>query len=273
MQGIEHPIPTELKARYLNLLLKAGFDSLDFGSFVSPKAVPQLADTAEVLAQLDTSGPTKLSAIVANLRGAVDACKYPEIDYLGYPFSISETFQQKNTRRSITDSLELVKEIQELCVKSDKELIIYISMAFGNPFGDEWSPEVAEKWVGEMQDLGIRIINMSDTIGIADPGLIREMFSKLMSTFPEAELGAHFHSHPTTRIEKIDAAWKAGCKRFDVALQGYGGCPFAEDELVGNIATESLIAYCQTQEIESGLDMDVLAEAGNLVPQIFLPQA
>ncbi|MDW3651305.1 MAG: hydroxymethylglutaryl-CoA lyase [Bacteroidia bacterium] len=272
MQGIEHPIPTELKARYLNLLLKAGFDSLDFGSFVSPKAVPQLADTAEVLAQLDTSGPTKLSAIVANLRGAVDACKYPEIDYLGYPFSISETFQQKNTRRSITDSLELVKEIQELCVKSDKELIIYISMAFGNPFGDEWSPEVAEKWVGEMQDLGIRIINMSDTIGIADSGLIREMFSKLMNTFPEAELGAHFHSHPTTRIEKIDAAWKAGCKRFDVALQGYGGCPFAEDELVGNIATESLIAYCQTQEIESGLDMDVLAEAGNLVPQIFLPQ-
>ncbi|MEM6805166.1 MAG: hydroxymethylglutaryl-CoA lyase [Bacteroidota bacterium] len=270
MQGIEHPIPTELKARYINLLLETGFDTLDFGSFVSPKAIPQLADTAEVLAKLDTSGPTKLSAIVANLRGAVDACKFAEIDYLGYPFSISESFQQKNTRRSIADSLELVKEIQELCIKHEKELIIYISMAFGNPYGDPWGPEVAEKWVEEMSRLGIRIINLSDTIGVAEPKIIKDMFQSLQNSFPEAELGAHFHSHPTTRIEKLRAAWEAGCKRFDVALQGYGGCPFAEDDLVGNIATESLIAFCQSEDISFRLDEEKLAAASSLIPQIFL---
>jgi len=270
MQGIVHPIPTALKARYLNHLLDAGFDTLDFGSFVSPKAIPQLADTAEVLSFLDTDkSETKLSAIVANYRGAVDACKHPEIDYLGYPFSISETFQLKNTRKTIAESIELVKQVQDLCQGKDKELIIYISMAFGNPFGDRWGSEVAEKWVAEMVAMGIQIINLSDTIGVAEPKIIQEMFSTLMARFPKVELGAHFHSHPTTRTEKLDAAWKAGCQRFDVALQGYGGCPYAEDDLVGNIASESLFDYCLSQKIELNLNWEALSKASELIPQIF----
>lgn len=270
MQGIEHPIPTELKAQYINHLLKVGFDTLDFGSFVSPKAIPQLADTAEVLSKLDTeNSPTKLSAIVANFRGAEDACKYPEIDYLGYPFSISETFQVKNTRKTIAESLDLVKQIQELCLSKNKELILYISMAFGNPFGDAWGSEVAEKWVEEMHTLDIKIINLSDTIGVAEPRVITDMFSTLLQRFPDIELGAHFHSHPSTRMEKLDAAWKAGCQRFDVALQGFGGCPYAEDDLVGNIASESLFSYCQSQGIELALNMDELSKASELIPQIF----
>lgn len=270
MQGIVHPIPTELKIRYLNQLLLVGFDVLDFGSFVSPKAIPQLADTAEVLAGLDLSkSTTKLSAIVANLRGAQDACTHEEIDYLGYPFSISETFQLKNTRKSIAESVVLVEEIQEACEAHDKELILYLSMAFGNPFGDEWNAGVAEKWVHEMVALGVRTIALSDTVGSADRASIDYLFGTLIPRFPEVSFGAHFHAHPMARHEKLQAAWDQGCRRFDAALNGFGGCPFAEDELVGNISTQSLLAFLGQKDVSLSMDMDALAQAEEIALEVF----
>lgn len=270
MQGIVHPIPTELKIRYLNQLLQVGFDVLDFGSFVSPKAIPQLADTAEVLAGLDLSkSTTKLSAIVANLRGAQAACTHEEIDYLGYPFSISETFQLKNTRKSIAESVVLVREIQEACEAHDKELILYLSMAFGNPFGDEWDAGVAEKWVHEMVALGVRTIALSDTVGSADRASIDYLFGTLIPRFPEVSFGAHFHAHPMARHEKLQAAWDQGCRRFDAALNGFGGCPFAEDELVGNISTQSLLAFLGQKDVSLSMDMDALAQAEEIALEVF----
>lgn len=270
MQGIVHPIPTELKIRYLNQLLQVGFDVLDFGSFVSPKAIPQLADTAEVLAGLDLSkSTTKLSAIVANLRGAQAACTHEEIDYLGYPFSISETFQLKNTRKSIAESVVLVREIQEACEAHDKELILYLSMAFGNPFGDEWNAGVAEKWVYEMVALGVRTIALSDTVGSADRASIDYLFGTLIPRFPEVSFGAHFHAHPMARHEKLQAAWDQGCRRFDAALNGFGGCPFAEDELVGNISTQSLLAFLGQKDVALSMDMDALAQAEEIALEVF----
>ncbi|MEO0469323.1 MAG: hydroxymethylglutaryl-CoA lyase [Bacteroidota bacterium] len=272
MQGIDPFIPTALKTRYLNQLLKVGFDTLDFGSFVSPKAIPQLADTAEVLAGLDLSQTdTKLLAIVANRRGAEAALSHPEIAFLGYPFSISETFQLRNTRKNIADSFKLVKEVQEMCVQKGKKLLIYISMAFGNHYGDPWSPELAEKWVHEMVGLGIDHIAMADTTGSADKTSIHDLFGKLLPRFPEVAIGAHFHAHPSQRLAKIKAAWDSGCRRFDVALQGFGGCPFAEDELVGNIATESLLTFCQQNNIDTKLDTSVLTEVAPIVQQVFYP--
>lgn len=270
MQGIVHLIPTELKIRYLNQLLQVGFDVLDFGSFVSPKAIPQLADTAEVLAGLDLSkSTTKLSAIVANLRGAQAACTHEEIDYLGYPFSISETFQLKNTRKSIAESVVLVREIQEACEAHDKELILYLSMAFGNPFGDEWDAGVAEKWVHEMVALGVRTIALSDTVGSADRASIDYLFGTLIPRFPEVSFGAHFHAHPMARHEKLQAAWDQGCRRFDAALNGFGGCPFAEDELVGNISTQSLLAFLGQKDVSLSMDMDALAQAEEIALEVF----
>ncbi len=270
MQGIVHPIPTELKIRYLNQLLRVGFDVLDFGSFVSPKAIPQLADTAEVLAGLDLSkSTTRLSAIVANLRGAQDACRHEEIDYLGYPFSISETFQLKNTRKSIAESVVLVREIQEACEAHDKELILYLSMAFGNPFGDEWNAGVAEKWVHEMVTLGVRTIALSDTVGSADRASIDYLFGTLIPRFPEVSFGAHFHAHPMARHEKLQAAWDQGCRRFDAALNGFGGCPFAEDELVGNISTQSLLAFLGHKDVSLSMDMDALAQSEEIALEVF----
>jgi hydroxymethylglutaryl-CoA lyase len=271
MQGLHHQVPTDLKIEYLNSLLRVGFDTLDFGSFVSPKAVPQMADTAEVLAGLQWEHTdTDLLAIVANRRGAEDACRHQAIAYLGYPFSISETFQQRNTRKSIAESLRLVEEIHALCQTHGKELVVYISMAFGNPYGDAWEPAIVEKWVEEMVQRGIKTIALADTVGNADPETIRQLFSSLIPRFPNAVIGAHFHSAPGQRKAKLAAAYESGCRRFDTALMGYGGCPFAKDELVGNIATESFLAYCEEAAIETGIEQSHLSEALTIAPRVFL---
>jgi hydroxymethylglutaryl-CoA lyase len=259
MQGILELIPTATKIAYLNQLLKVGFDTLDFGSFVSAKAIPQLADTAEVLAGLDLAQTeTKLLAIVANLRGAQEAVQHAEIRYLGYPFSISETFQIRNTKHTIAESVTLVEEMQALCAASGKELVVYISMGFGNPYGDAWSPELASGWVEKMVALGVRIISLADTVGTADAGTIGPLFQALIPRFPEVEFGAHFHASVQGRAAKLQAAWEGGCRRFDSAMLGFGGCPFAEDELVGNIATESLLEFLREKEALPVLDAAAL---------------
>lgn len=248
MQGIHHFIETPKKIAYLNQLLKVGFDTLDFGSFVSPKAIPQMRDTAEVLAGLDLeSVQTKLLAIIANTRGAEDACKYKEISYLGFPFSISETFQRRNTNSSIADSLKTVEEIQNLCLKHSKELVIYISMGFGNPYGDEWNADIVDYWVTKMDSLGVRIISLSDTIGVAEPKSISYIFKEMGLRFPHIEFGAHLHTTPFAWEEKLEAAWENGCRRFDGAIMGLGGCPMASDNLTGNMATENIIRFLETK--------------------------
>jgi len=271
MQGWHHHIPTETKVAYLNQLLRVGFDTLDFGSFVSPKAIPQLADTAAVLSQLDLlETQTKLLAIVANVRGAVDACKHEQISYLGYPFSISETFQIRNTRKTITESLEVVKEVQELCVAHNKELVVYISMGFGNPYGDPWSPALAADWVETIAGLGIRIISLADTVGSADASTIEPIFTELIPRFPKVEFGAHFHATAEGRKSKLEAAWQGGCRRFDSAMMGFGGCPFAEDDLVGNIATESLIEFLNEKGEELALSQEALSKSMFKASQVFV---
>jgi hydroxymethylglutaryl-CoA lyase len=255
MQGILHPIPTATKIAYLNQLLRVGFHTLDFGSFVSPKAVPQLADTAEVLQGLDLSTTsTRLLAIVANARGAEEAASHEAIRYLGYPFSISETFQLRNTRKTIGQSVDLVRDMQALCKDTGKELVVYISMGFGNPYGDPWSPALAADWVAQMVDLGVGIISLADTVGTASPDTIGPIFKALIPRFPEVEFGAHLHARPEERKAKLQAAWDGGCRRFDSALMGFGGCPFAEDELVGNIATETVVDWLADQRLPIGLD-------------------
>lgn len=271
MQGWHHNIPTEEKVAYLNQLLQVGFDTLDFGSFVSPKAIPQLADTAEVLSQLDLlETSTKLLAIVANVRGAVDACKHDQIAYLGYPFSISETFQIRNTRKTIAQSVEVVREVQELCLAHNKELVVYISMGFGNPYGDLWSPALAAEWVNTMVGMGIRIISLADTVGTADASTIEPIFSELIPRFPEVEFGAHFHATVEGRKAKLEAAWQGGCRRFDSAMMGFGGCPFAEDDLVGNIATESLIEFLDEKGEDLTLNQKALNNAMFKASQVFV---
>jgi hydroxymethylglutaryl-CoA lyase len=270
MQGILQPIPTEEKIAYLNQLLKVGFDTLDFGSFVSPKAIPQLADTSEVLAGLDlTSTKTELLAIVANLRGAEEAAAFPQIQYLGYPFSISETFQMRNTRKTIAESVVLVEEMQSLCLTAGKQLVVYISMGFGNPYGDAWSPKLAADWVAEIAARGVGIISLADTVGTADAATIQPLFEELIPRFPNVEFGAHFHATAEKRRGKLAAAWDGGCRRFDSAMMGFGGCPFAEDELVGNIATESLLEFLHEQRVDSGLNTTELQQAAILAGQLF----
>jgi hydroxymethylglutaryl-CoA lyase len=270
MQGIATFIPTDEKTAYLNALLRVGFDTLDFGSFVSPKAIPQLADTAEVLAGLDLHGSrTKLLAIVANLRGAESAANHSQITYLGYPFSISETFQLRNTHKTIAESVELVAEMQNLCISAGKELVVYISMGFGNPYGDAWSPRLAADWVARMVDLGVGIISLADTVGTADAATIGPLFQALIPRFPEVEFGAHFHASPSDRHGKLAAAWGGGCRRFDSAMMGFGGCPFAEDELVGNIATESLLDFLATEKVDAGLDTEALRAAVEMAARLF----
>ncbi|MEM6261084.1 MAG: hydroxymethylglutaryl-CoA lyase [Bacteroidota bacterium] len=270
MQGINPFIPTDLKIRYLQQLLQVGVDTLDFGSFVSPKAVPQLADTAEVLAGLDlTQTSTNLLAIVANLRGAQEACSHNAIRYVGYPFSLSETFQQRNTRRSMSDSLLLVREIQELCLTHNKTLVVYLSMGFGNPYGDPWDEGVLDHWAKKMANLGITILSLADTVGSAEPEVIQRAFNRLIPQLPAVEFGAHFHATPAARMGKIKAAYESGCTRFDTALMGFGGCPFAEDELVGNIATESLIEFCKVNGIQTSLDLDALGAAQQIAQEVF----
>ena len=270
MQGLHHFIPTQTKIDYINQLLKVGFDTLDFGSFVSPKAIPQMADTKEVLAGLNLAQTnTKLLAIIANLKGAEMAVQYPEIKYLGFPFSISETFQQRNTNSSIAESLETVKAIQQLCSSNHKELVIYISMGFGNPYGDDWSNEIVENWVKEMYQLGIKIISLSDTIGIANPTKIAYLFKHLIPTFPNIEFGAHLHTTPNTWQEKIVAAYENGCKRFDGAMKGFGGCPMANDELTGNMPTENMFSYFNNLNFSTGLNELEFINSLQLANQVF----
>lgn len=271
MQGISEWIPTEVKINYINHLLRIGFDTLDFGSFVSPKAIPQMRDTAEVLAGLDLSNAqSKLLAIVANLRGAEDAAAFGEIHYLGYPFSISETFQQRNTNAGIEESLSRVGELAELCARTRKELVVYISMGFGNPYGDAWSPDLAVYWCERLhREFGIRILALSDTIGIADPTSIGSLFHALIPALPEVEFGAHLHSTPDQCVEKLDAALQAGCKRFDGALKGLGGCPMAANKLTGNMPTELMIGHLHNLGIELGLDAGLVQEALHMSGSVF----
>lgn len=244
MQGWEPWIPTEKKIAYLNSLLKVGFHTLDFGSFVSPKAIPQLRDTKDVLAGLDLSSTkTKLLAIVANVRGAEEASAFEQINYLGFPFSVSEEFQKRNTNSTIEESLIRVREIKRICDQSKMEPVIYISMGFGNPYGEPWNTEIVIKWVKKLTEEGIKIIALSDTIGVSTKENISYLFKGLIPEFPQVEFGAHLHSDVLTRQEKINAAYESGCKRFDSALKGIGGCPMANDDLVGNLATESLVDY------------------------------
>jgi len=270
MQGIHDFIPTDLKASYINTLLQVGFDTIDFGSFVSPKAIPQLRDTKEVLAQLDLgSTNTKLLAIVANLRGAEEALSFPEIDYIGFPFSISETFQQRNTNSSIADSLITVEKMLERCDQHQKTAVIYLSMGFGNPYGDPYDTEIVEKWATALVNIGAKILSLSDTTGMSTPAKITELVPLLINSFPAIEIGLHLHSTPETRREKIEAAYQSGCKRFDSALKGYGGCPMAADDLTGNMATEELIAYLEEQGEQLGLKSDKWKEAWLFSEKVF----
>lgn len=255
MQGIKQFIDTDSKVRYINQLLKVGYDTLDFGSFVSPKAIPQMRDTEEVLSRLDLhENDTKLLAIVANTRGAEQALTHPEIAYLGYPFSISETFQLRNTNATISESTERVAEIQSLCVAKNRELVVYISMGFGNPYGDIWNADIVLKWVKKLHEMGVRILSLSDTIGVANPQSIKYLFSNVIPAYPDIEFGAHLHTMPHTWREKVEAAYQAGCRRFDSAIKGYGGCPMAKDDLTGNMPTENLIQYFD--EINADIEID-----------------
>lgn len=270
MQGIEQFIPTEKKIVYINLLLKVGFDTIDFGSFVSPKAIPQLKDTSEVLEQLDlSSSKSKLLAIVANTRGAEEASHFESIDYLGFPLSISETFQQRNTNKSITEALNTLSEIQDLCLKNNKTLVTYISMGFGNPYKDPYDVDIVGKFTDILSTLGVRIISLADTIGVSKPEQITYLFTTLTKAFPKIEFGAHLHSNPASAIEKINAAFEAGCQRFDGALKGWGGCPMAEDKLVGNLATETILSYLDSRKAKPKLDDLAFAQAMKMADSIF----
>lgn len=270
MQGLSQFIPTETKIKYLNSLLRVGFHSLDFGSFVSPKAIPQLADTAEVLENLDLNGvQTKLLAIVANIRGAETACNFSQIQYLGFPFSVSETFQQRNTNSSIESALVTVEEMQNLCTQHQKQLVVYLSMGFGNPYGDPWNADLVAHWAERMNQIGVRILSLSDTIGVSNPENIHYLFSELIARMPHITFGAHLHTTPATWEEKMSAAWEAGCRRFDGAIKGFGGCPMAADALTGNMATENILAFLNSKKVETGIDSNAFANAFRLASEVF----
>ena len=271
MQGWKSFIPTERKIEYLNALLKVGFDTLDFGSFVSPKAIPQMADTAAIIPQLDLSGTsTRLLAIIANVRGAEEASVFDEISYLGFPFSVSETFQLRNTNSTMEQSLERVEEIQNICVKTGKQLVVYISMGFGNPYGDPWSEEIVFQWVDKMVGMDIDIISLADTVGLATPEQVRTITQYIIETLPGIETGVHLHSSPDNWKDKLDAALQAGCRRFDGALKGIGGCPMANDELVGNMNTEWMVQYLEEKQLLLPLDKEALASSGKIAETIFI---
>nr|AOE10765.1 hydroxymethylglutaryl-CoA lyase [uncultured bacterium] len=270
MQGIKKFIPSKAKVQYLQSLLRCGFDTLDFGSFVSPKAIPQMIDTAEVLEQLDLSKTqTKLLAIVANLRGAQDAVTHPQIDYLGYPFSISENFQMRNTHKTIAESVELLKAILEVADKNNKKVVTYISMGFGNPYGDPWSVEIVGEWTEKLANMGVSILSLSDTVGTSDAETIDYLFKNLIPKYPNVEFGAHLHTTPQKWFEKVDAAYKAGCRRFDGAIQGFGGCPMAKDELTGNMPTEKMLSYFNSVKADSGIRPMSFESAHNEATRIF----
>lgn len=271
MQGWKSFIPTDKKVRYINSLLKVGFHTIDFGSFVSSKAIPQMEDTKEVAKKLNVDvGSTKLLVIVANLRGAIDACVYDEITYLGFPFSVSETFQQRNANSSILESLKRVEEIQKLCIKAGKKLVVYISMGFGNPYGDLFNEEIVYRWAEKLVGLDIKTISLADTVGIATPEQVYVMTNYLIKSLPKTEIGVHLHSRPDNWREKLEAAANAGCKRYDGALKGIGGCPMANDELVGNMNTELMISYFEEHNLLKGLNKEALAESMKIAEEIFI---
>ncbi len=274
MQGLSYFIPTATKIAYLNALLKVGFHTLDFGSFVSPKAVPQMRDTAQVLASLDLSATrTQLLAIVANLRGAEEAAVHKQIAYLGFPLSVSETFQRRNTNKSIEEALVEVERMQALCVGRAKTLVVYLSMGFGNPYGDPYSPALVVDFTGRLAAMGIRIIAPSDTVGSSTPESIGALFGKLVPAFPDVTFGAHLHSVPEAAAEKIEAAYGAGCRRFDGAIRGFGGCPMATDQLTGNIATESLLGVFEKRGIRVDLDVSAFGKAWQMAADVFAQPA
>ncbi|NEV93771.1 hydroxymethylglutaryl-CoA lyase [Psychroflexus sp. YR1-1] len=270
MQGIKPFIPTDEKAKYIQSLLKCGFDTIDFGSFVSPKAIPQMQDTAEVLSMLDLSQTqSKLLAIVANTRGAEDASKFPVIDYLGYPFSISENFQMRNTHKTIAESVDVLKSILDIAQASDKSVVAYLSMGFGNPYGDPWSTDIVGEWTEKLADLGVKILSLSDTVGSSTPEVIEDLFSTLIPEYPNMEFGAHLHTTPDAWYEKIHAATQAGCRRFDGAIQGFGGCPMAKDDLTGNMQTEKMLSYFNSKNIENSIRMTSFESAYNKASDLF----
>nr|WP_298992708.1 hydroxymethylglutaryl-CoA lyase [uncultured Polaribacter sp.] len=271
MQGIKsHFISTDKKALYINSLLKVGFDTIDFGSFVSPKAIPQMRDTAEVLAKLDlTKTSSKLLAIIANTRGANDAVQFKEIDYLGYPFSISENFQMRNTHKTIAESIKTLDNILNLADKHNKEVVAYLSMGFGNPYGDPWNVEIVGEWTEKLSKMGVKILSLSDTIGSSTPDVISYLFSNLIPKYPKIEFGAHLHTTPDKWHEKVDAAYKAGCNRFDGAIKGYGGCPMAKDELTGNMPTEKLVSYFTAQKADTNIKPMSFESAYNKALEVF----
>ncbi len=271
MQGIKsHFIPTENKVQYINALLRVGFDTIDFGSFVSPQAIPQMRDTAEVLTKLDLSNTdSKLLAIVANVRGGEDASQFEEINYLGYPFSISENFQMRNTGKTIAQSIEILDKLLNISIKTNKEVVAYLSMGFGNPYGDPWDVEIVSNWTDKLSKMGVTILSLSDTVGSSTPKIIDYLFSNLIPAYPTVEFGAHLHTTPSTWHEKVDAAYKAGCNRFDGAIKGYGGCPMAKDELTGNMPTEKLFSYFQQQKALTGINAMSFESAYNEALKIF----
>lgn len=270
MQGWPHFIPTQKKIEYINALLKVGFDTIDFGSFVSPKAIPQMADTKEVLNKIvPGNSATKLLVIVANTRGAEEAAMFDKVDYLGFPFSISETFQQRNTNSTIAESVQRVEEIQELCIKNNKQLVVYLSMGFGNPYGDEYNEEILLHWADEMVRRNIGIVSLADTVGVATPEQISVALNTLIPAYPNTEFGVHLHSTPANWQAKLQAAADAGCKRFDGALKGIGGCPMANDDLVGNMNSEWMLNYFRERNIMPAINEDALLQSLRLADDIF----
>ncbi len=271
MQGIKsHFIPTEAKAQYINTLLNVGFDTIDFGSFVSPKAIPQMRDTAKVLSKLDLSKTdSKLLAIIANIRGAEEASQFEEINYLGYPFSISENFQMRNTGKTIAESIVILDAILNISVKTNKKVVVYMSMGFGNPYGNPWNVEIVSEWTAQLSKMGVEILSLSDTVGSSTPEIIDYLFSNLIPLYPTIEFGAHLHTTPTTWFEKVDAAYKAGCNRFDGAIRGYGGCPMAKDTLTGNMPTEKLISYFNQQKANTNIKAMRFESAYNEALRVF----
>jgi len=270
MQGIKDWIPTHKKVEYIQSLLGCGFDTIDFGSFVSPKAIPQMVDTTKVLSGLDLSSTTtKLLAIVANVRGAQAAVAHPEITYLGYPFSISENFQMRNTHKTIAQSIATLSEILALAAASNKQVVTYLSMGFGNPYGDPWNVDIVGQWAQKLSQMGVTILSLSDTVGTSTPESISYLFSNLIPTYPNIEFGAHLHTTPSAWHEKVDAAYKAGCRRFDGAIQGFGGCPMAKDELTGNMPTEKMLSYFTSQKAKTNIRTMSFESAHNKASDLF----
>ena len=270
MQGIRDWIPTKEKAQFIQSLLRCGFDTIDFGSFVSPKAIPQMKDTAELLSLLDLSNTqSKLLAIVANVRGAQEAVKFDEVDYLGYPFSISENFQMRNTHKTIAQSIEALQEILNIADSKNKEVVAYLSMGFGNPYGDPWNVDIVGEWTEKLANMGVKILSLSDTVGTSTPDIITYLFSELIVKYPNIEFGAHLHTTPTRWHEKVSAAYLAGCKRFDGAIQGFGGCPMAKDDLTGNMPTEKMLSYFTTEKVDTNINPMSFESAYNESSKIF----